>query len=309
MSALAGRVAIVTGAGRGLGRAHALLLARLGAAVVVNDLGGDVHGTGQDTTPALQVVDEIRHAGGQAVASGHDVADWAQAAALVDLAVTTFGDLHVLVNNAGILRDRTLARMNEAEWDSVVRVHLKGHAAPTAHALAHWRRRAGEGVRPDASVIHTTSVAAFTGNVGQANYGAAKMAMLALSRCVSLEAGRHGVRSNAISPGARTRITEGMGTAEVAEGAFDPADPANVSPLVAWLAQAGCPADGQVFHCSGEEILVVDMPRAVARLRTEGRWTLADLDRRLPDALRTPPALDDFLGGAEPARGETEADR
>ncbi|MER5626916.1 SDR family NAD(P)-dependent oxidoreductase [Streptosporangium sp. NPDC002544] len=312
MSALAGRVAIVTGAGRGLGRAHALLLARLGAAVVVNDLGGDVHGAGQDTTPARQVVDEIRHAGGQAVVSGHDVADWAQAAALVGLAVTTFGDLHVLVNNAGILRDRTLAKMSEAEWDSVVRVHLKGHAAPTAHALAYWRRRAGEGAKPEASVIHTTSVAAFAGNIGQANYGAAKMAMLALSRCVSLEAGRHGVRSNAVSPGARTRITESAGLSganEVPDGAFDPADPANVSPLVAWLAQAGCPADGQVFHCSGEEIIVVDMPRVAARLRTEGRWTLPELDRRLPEALRTPPVLDDFFGGAEPARSGTESGR
>ncbi|PZG41054.1 short-chain dehydrogenase [Spongiactinospora gelatinilytica] len=298
MPPLSGRVAIVTGAGRGLGRAHALLLAELGAAVVVNDLGGDVHGAGHDAAPARQVVNEIRRAGGHAVASGHDAADWAQAAELVDLAVTTFGDLHVLVNNAGILRDRTLARMSEAEWDAVVRVHLKGHAAPTAHALAHWRRRAKEGNPVAASVVHTTSVAAFAGNVGQANYGAAKMALLALSRCVSLEGGGYGVRSNAVSPGARTRITAGIDGDQPPAAGFDAADPANVSPLVAWLARADCPADGQVFHCSGEEILVVDMPRVSARLSGRGRWTMDELDERLAPRLRVPPALGDFLGGA-----------
>ncbi|WP_283139238.1 SDR family NAD(P)-dependent oxidoreductase [Rhizohabitans arisaemae] len=298
MPPLAGRVAIVTGAGRGLGRAHALLLAELGAAVVVNDLGGDVHGSGRDTAPAHQVVEEIRAAGGQAVADGHDVADWAGAAALIDLAVGAFGDLHVLVNNAGILRDRTLARMSEAEWDAVLRVHLKGHAAPTAHALAYWRKRAADGPIVDSSVVHTTSVAAFAGNVGQANYGSAKMAMLALSRCVSLEAGRYGVRSNAVSPGARTRITSGLAVPEVADGEFDAADPGNVSPLIAWLARADCPADGQVFHASGEEILVVDMPRVAARLRTDGRWTQDALDRTLPDRLTVPPGLTDFFGEA-----------
>jgi len=207
---LEGRVVIVTGAGRGLGGAHALYLASQGASVLVNDLGGDVHGEGADLTAAQRVAAEIERRGGRAAVSGHDVSSWEQARQMVTQAVDTFGQLDVLVNNAGILSDRTLANMSEAEWDAVLRVHLKGHAAPTSHALAYWRDRAKGGHEVKASVIHTTSVAAFAGSLGQANYSAAKAAVLALSRVVSLEAGRYGVRSNAVSPSARTRITTGI---------------------------------------------------------------------------------------------------
>ncbi|TDB83790.1 SDR family NAD(P)-dependent oxidoreductase [Actinomadura sp. KC216] len=310
MTTLDGRVVIITGAGRGLGRAHALLAGGLGARVVVNDLGADLRGEGADTSPAAEVAALIRARGGEAVLSGHDVSDWAQAGELIELALDTYGRLDALVNNAGILRDRTLAALSEAEWDAVVRVHLKGHAAPTHHALAYWRRRAKGGEVADASVVHTTSIAGFAGNVGQANYAAAKLGVLALSRCVSLEGGRYGVRSNAVSPGARTRITAGIdGDAAPAEGdavpaggepvpaeGFDAAAPENVSPLICWLASVGCPADGQVFHCSGSEVAVVSMPRVTSRVRAEGRWTVEALAAELPGHLLTPPGIDHYAG-------------
>jgi NAD(P)-dependent dehydrogenase (short-subunit alcohol dehydrogenase family) len=293
---LVDRVVIVTGAGRGLGRAHARYLASQGAAVLINDRGGDVHGGGADPTPAQRVAAEIEAAGGRAAVSGHDVADWEQARAMVRQAVETFGGLDVLVNNAGILRDRTLANMTEAEWDAVIRVHLKGHAAPTSHALAYWRDRAKGGHRVAASVVHTSSVAAFAGNLGQANYSAAKIAVLALSRTVALEAGRYGVRSNAVSPSARTRITTGVEDDAPAADGFDEMDPANVSPLIGWLAEADCPADSQIFHVSGSRLVVLAMPAIVHELRTEGRWTREELARRLPDHLVTPLPLEAYLG-------------
>jgi NAD(P)-dependent dehydrogenase (short-subunit alcohol dehydrogenase family) len=295
---LEGRVAIVTGAGRGLGRAHALYLAAEGADVIVNDLGGDVHGLGADPTPAQRVVAEILARGGRAAVSGHDVADWTQARQLITQAVDTFGGLDVLVNNAGILRDRTLANMTEDEWDAVIRVHLKGHAAPTAHALAFWRDRTKAGHPVRASVIHTTSVAAFTGNLGQANYSAAKAAVLALSRVVSLEGGRLGVRSNAVSPSARTRITTGVEDGDAVVEEFDEMDPANVSPLIGWLAERDCPADSQIFHISGNRIVVLAMPPIVHELRSEGRWTREALARELPARLVPPPSLEGYLGRA-----------
>jgi NAD(P)-dependent dehydrogenase (short-subunit alcohol dehydrogenase family) len=301
VSRLNGRVAIVTGAGRGLGRAHALRLAAEGAAVIVNDLGGDVHGEGQDLTPAQQVVQEICARGGRAATSGHDVADWEQSEELIRTAVDTFGDLHILVNNAGILRDRTLANMSEAEWDAVIRVHLKGHAATTRHALAYWRERSKAGQAVRASIIHTTSIAAFAGSFGQANYTAAKMGIVGLSRVAALEGARYGVRSNAVSPSARTRIgmqTPGADQAFESPGdpsAFDRLDPANVSPLVAWLADAECQATAQVFHTYADRLIVVSMPSIVHDLRTKGRWTLEELDRQLPRLLLTPPRIEDFL--------------
>ncbi len=303
MGRLDGRVAIVTGAGRGLGRAHALLLAAEGASVVVNDLGGDVHGQGADPTPAERVVAEIKAAGGQAVVSGHDVADWNQAEAMIRSAVQAFGDLHVLVNNAGILRDRTLANMTEDEWDAVLRVHLKGHALPTRHAVAYWRERSKNGHQVKASVIHTSSLSGLIGNFGQANYASAKLGVVALSRVVALEAGRYGVRSNAVSPSARTRLSLSTpGAAEdlrrVAQGEFDPLDPANVSPLIAWLAQADCPVTSQVFHVHGNQIFVMSMPSIVHRLKTKGRWTLDALDRKVPGMLVQPLELRDFIGDA-----------
>ena len=293
---LEGRITIVTGAGRGLGRAHALYLASQGARVLVNDLGGDLHGVGADPTPAQRVVQEIVAGGGEAVVSGHDVSDWNRAKQMVAQAIETFGGLDVLVNNAGILRDRTLANMTEEEWDAVLRVHLKGHAAPTSHALAYWRDCAKAGQEVKASVVHTSSVAAFAGNIGQANYSAAKIAVLALSRVVSLEAHKYGVRSNAVSPSARTRITTGSEDHAAPKEGFDEMEPANVSPLIGWLAERDCPADSQIFHISGNRLLVLAMPQTVHELRTQGRWTRDDLHRLLPIHLVAPTSLEVYLG-------------
>ncbi len=294
MGRLTGRVAIVTGAGRGLGRAHALHLAAEGAAVVVNDVGAELDGTGRTSSPAEEVVAEIRAAGGRAAASAHDVADWSDAARLVEFAASTFGDLHVLVNNAGILRDRTLANMSEEDWDAVIRVHLKGHAAPSRHAMAYWRDRAKAGHRVQAAVIHTSSIAGYLGSFGQANYSAAKLAVVALSRVIQLEGARYGVRSNVISPSARTRLTGGA-PAPATPG-FDPRDPANVSPLVAWLAAADCPANGQFFQVYGSRLLVLALPPIRHDLLNPGgRWTLEDLDRELPSKLVSYPTTEEVL--------------
>ena len=294
MNQLEGRVVVVTGAGRGLGRAHALFLAAHGARVVVNDLGAGLHGDGASDTPAQQVVREIVAAGGEAVASGHDVSDWTGAGELVDLAVDTFGDLHVVVNNAGILRDRTLAAMTEDEWDAVVRVHLKGHAAPTHHAMRYWRARAKAGTpTPAPALVHTSSASGFVGNFGQANYGAAKIGVIALSQIARLEGAGFGLRSNVIGPVAATRMG---GEADPAERAdFELLDPANVSPLVGWLAAADCPANGQVFHAYGNRVVVLEIPHVAADVRTDGRWTMADLDARITPVLADPPALAGFL--------------
>jgi NAD(P)-dependent dehydrogenase (short-subunit alcohol dehydrogenase family) len=293
------RVAIVTGAGRGLGRAHALHLAAQGAAVVVNDLGVAPDGAA-GISPAAEVVEEIERAGGRAVASSHDVADWNEAGALVETALRAFGKLDILVNNAGILRDRTLARMTEAEWDSVVRVHLKGHAAPTHHALAYWRERSKAGAPVAASVVHTSSIAAFAGNFGQANYAAAKLAVLALSRVVDLEGASHGVRSNVVAPSARTRLVALMRGGEALDppeqsGAFDEFDAANVAPLVGWLAEAACPATSQVFYIYGRRLFILGLPSIVHRLETPGRWTPEALDEQVPGCLVEPPTLGEFL--------------
>jgi NAD(P)-dependent dehydrogenase (short-subunit alcohol dehydrogenase family) len=294
MPRLAGRVAVVTGAGRGLGRAHALCLAAEGAAVVVNEVGSELDGSGRTLTPAEEVVAHIRRTGGRAAASGHDVSDWADARCLVEFAVETFGDLHVLVNNAGILRDRSLPNMSEEEWDAVIRVHLKGHAAPSRHAMAYWRDRAKAGETVQASVIHTSSIAGYLGSFGQANYSAAKLAVVALSRVIQLEGARYGVRSNVISPSARTRLTGGA-PAPSTPG-FDPRDPANVSPLVAWLAAAECPANGQYFQVYGSRLLVLRLPPIVHDLsNAAGRWTLEDLDRELPSRLISYPTVEEVL--------------
>jgi NAD(P)-dependent dehydrogenase (short-subunit alcohol dehydrogenase family) len=299
MSRLDGRVAIVTGGGRGLGRAHALALAAEGARVVVNDLGADLHGEGADAAPAQQVVQEIIGGGGEAVVSGHDVGDWEQARQMIALALERFGDLHVLVNNAGILRDRLLANMNEAEWDAVIRVHLKGHAAPTRHAMAWWRDRAKAGHAVKASVVHTTSLAGLVGNFGQANYAAAKLGVVGLSRVVAIEGAKYGVRSNAVSPSARTRIESSLKPPPA--DVFDVFDPGNVSPLIAWLATADCPATGQVFQAYGDRVEVLAHSSIAHDLRTQGRWTLEALDRALAGKLAPMPGLRDFVELPEPS--------
>jgi len=290
---LEGRVAIVTGSGRGVGRSHALALARHGAKVIVNDLGGDLHGHGSDSTPAQQVVEEIRAFGGDAAVSGHDVSDWSQAADMIALAARTFGRLDILVNNAGILRDRTLANMSEEEWDAVVRVHLKGHAAPTRHAMAYWRDRSKAGEQVRASVIHTTSLAGLVGNFGQANYAAAKLGVVGLSRVVALEGARYGIRSNAVSPSARTRIETSLKPPP--PGTFDVFDPDNVSPLIVWLAQADCPATNQVFQAYGDRIEVIGHSAVAVDIRRGGRWDVQSIGAALEGKLPRAPSLGDFV--------------
>lgn len=258
MGACDGRVVIVTGAGRGLGRAHALAFAREGAKVVVNDLGVERDGTGGGSDAAEQVVEEIRAMGGEAVSNGADVADWDAARNLVAAAIETFGRLDTLVCNAGFLRDRMLANMSEEEWDSVVRVHLKGHFAPARHAIEHWRERAKAGESPEARIVNTTSGAGLLGSIGQGNYAAAKAAIALLTIQQAAEWGRYGVRVNAIAPDARTRMTEGVFyDAEAPEG-WDEKDPANASPLVVWLGSAACDVTGRVFEVTGGQLNVCD---------------------------------------------------
>ncbi len=290
-----GRIAIVTGAGRGLGRAHALELARQGARVVVNDLGVDRDGTGRDTATAQAVVDEIHDAGGDAVAHGDDIADWDGAARLVATALDTFGGLDVLVNNAGFVRDRMVATTSEEEWDAVIRVHLKGHFAPTRHASAYWRDRSKAGDPVDARVINTSSGAGLLGSVGQGAYSAAKAGIAALTLVEAAELDRYGVTANALAPSARTRMTEAVfaDTMTKPEAGFDAMDPANVSPLVAWLASVdAADVTGQVFEVEGGNLSVADgWHHGPARAR-DGRWDAAELgpvvrallaDRRAPD--------------------------
>jgi NAD(P)-dependent dehydrogenase (short-subunit alcohol dehydrogenase family) len=283
MGALDGRVAIITGAGRGLGREHALLFAAEGAKVVVNDLGGDPDGTGADRAPAQLVVDEIRSRGGEAVANVDNVATWDGAQRLVQTAVETFGDLHVLVNNAGILRDRVLVNMTEEEWDAVITVHLKGHFCPTRFAAAYWREQSKAGREVRASIVHTSSTSGLLGNPGQTNYGAAKSGIATFAQICAMELGRYGVRSNAIAPAARTRLTEQTpGLAEIVqppkdEGAFDVWDPANVSPFVAYLATESCPISGQVFLVQGGVVQRFAPWSLAEKIDKPGRWTVDEL--------------------------------
>ena len=282
MGALDGRVAIITGAGRGLGREHALLFASEGAKVVVNDLGGDSHGEGADATPAQQTVADIVAAGGEAVVNGDNVADWDGAERLVRQAIDTFGDLHVLVNNAGILRDRVIINMTEAEWDAVIAVHLKGHFCPTRHAATYWREQTKAGKEVHASIIHTSSTSGLFSNPGQANYDSAKSGIATFSQVCAKELVRYGVRSNAIAPGARTRLTletPGLGDAVKPPddpGTFDIWDPANVSPFVAYLATADCPISGETFIVQGGVVQRVKSWSAAEKIDKGDRWTVAE---------------------------------
>ncbi|MEE8311568.1 MAG: SDR family oxidoreductase [Candidatus Binatia bacterium] len=254
-----GRVAIVTGAGRGIGREHALLLARHGAKVVVNDLGGTRDGTGADAGPAAEVAAEIHAQGGEAIISSADVSDFEAAGAMIHQAVTAFGRLDVVVNNAGILRDRMLVNMSEAEWDAVIKVHLKGTFAPTRHAAAYWRERSKAGEPVDARIINTTSVSGIYGNPGQTNYGAAKMGIAALTIIAARELARYGITVNAVAPGAITRMTEDLAMAEGSEEEKAALHPRWIAPIVTWLASVeSSEVTGRVFEATGQLLAVAE---------------------------------------------------
>ncbi len=253
-----GRVVVITGAARGLGRAHALEFAAEGARVLVNDLGVDRDGSGGASEPAQEVVAEIRALGGEAEANAADVADWDQAEAMIAQAVDTWGRLDTLVCNAGFLRDRMLANMSEPEWDAIMRVHLKGHFAPARHAVAHWRDRSKAGENVQGRVINTSSGAGLLGSIGQGNYAAAKAGVAALTIQQAAEWGRYGVMVNAIAPDARTRMTAGIMYTEEAPEGWDEKDPANASPLVVWLGADACDVTGRVFEIAGGALNVCD---------------------------------------------------
>ncbi|HEX4865526.1 MAG TPA: SDR family oxidoreductase [Acidimicrobiales bacterium] len=278
MNTLQDRVAIITGAGRGIGREHALLFAAEGAKVVVNDLGGNADGTGTDASAAQQVVDEIKAAGGEATANHDDVADFEGARRMVQSAIDTYGDLHVLVNNAGILRDRMLVNMTEEEWDAVIHVHLKGHFAPLRHAAAYWREQSKAGHEAKRSVINTSSTSGLFGNVGQTNYGAAKMGIAALTIIADQELSRFGVRVNAIAPAAYTRLTAGLNPDRPYEPG-GPMDPANISPFVAYLATEDCPINGRCFFVFGGQVHLFQPFALIDKIETDGRWTVPELEK------------------------------
>jgi len=287
------RIVIVTGAGRGIGRAHALAFAAAGAKVVVNDLGVAPDGSGGDAGPAQQVVDEIRAGGGEAVANTDDIADWDGAAALVGAAIDTFGRLDVLVNNAGFVRDRMLFTTSEEEWDAVIRVHLKGHFAPTRHAADHWRARAKAGEQVDARIVNTSSGAGLMGSVGQGAYSAAKGGIAALTLVEAAEMGRYGVTANAIAPAARTRMTaEVFGDRMAApDSGFDANDPANISPLVVWLGSADAhDVTGRVFEVEGGMISVADGWQHGPQLDNGARWDPAEVGPAVRELLARAPA-------------------
>ncbi|WP_396898602.1 SDR family oxidoreductase [Mycolicibacterium sp.] len=289
MGALEGRVAIITGAGRGIGREHALLFAAEGANVVVNDLGGSNAGEGADAGPAHEVVAAIKAAGGKAVANTENVATWDGAKTLVQQAIDEFGRLDVVVNNAGILRDGFIPTTAESDWDAVIAVHLKGHFAVLRHAAEYWKAQSKAGDQPIASVINTASGSGTTiPNAGQANYGSAKAAIAALTLVAADELDRYGVRVNAIAPIARTRLTlatPGMG-ALMAEpedaGEVDLFSPANISPLVAYLATEKCPITGRVYAVQGGAISQLAGWHDVETIETDGLWQIDDIAERLP---------------------------
>ena len=293
MGVLDGRVTVITGAGRGIGREHALLFGREGAKVVVNDLGGNPDGTGEDASAAQQVVEEIVSAGGEGIANHDDVSTFEGARNLIDLAVHEFGRLDVLVNNAGILRDRFLAAMSEEEWDAVIKVHLKGHFSTLRHAAEHWKTRAKAGEEVRAAVINTASGSGtFLPNPGQINYGTAKAGIAAMSLVAALELERYGVRVNAIAPNARTRLTEdvpGVGAMFAKPedpDAFDAFDPANVSPLVAYLATEDCPITGKMFMVQGGAIAPCTGWDVGDSISSDGPWTIDAVAEQLGGAAR-----------------------
>ncbi|MBX6387839.1 MAG: SDR family oxidoreductase [Frankia sp.] len=296
-----GRVVVITGAGGGIGRAHALAFAAEGAKVVVNDLGGARDGTGASAGPAQAVVDEIRAAGGEAVANTEDISTWEGSRALIQQAIDTFGGLDVLVNNAGILRDKMLVNMTEEMWDAVIRVHLKGTFGSAHHAAAYWRDRAKAGEANDARIINTSSPSGIFGNQGQTNYGAAKAGIAAFTIIASQELARYGVTVNAIAPTALTRMTEDLGfvQAQLQErpDGWNPLAPENISPLVVWL---GSPLSkdvtGRVFSVTGGTISVAEGWVNGPTVSREGRWEPGELTEIVPDLVAKAAPNADMFG-------------
>jgi len=282
-----GRVVVVTGSGRGIGREHALSLARHGAHVVVNDLGAGVDGSGGDASPANQVVKEIEALGGRAIANGDDISSFEGAERLIKAAVDTFGDLHGVVNNAGILRDRMMANMSEAEWDAVIKVHLKGTFAPAHFAAAYWRDQSKAGKPVDGRIINTTSVSGLYGNVGQANYGAAKAGIAAFTVITALELARYGVTVNAVAPVALTRMTENLQPTPPTDEEREAQSPRWIAPIVTWLASAESKAvTGRVFEASGRTFAIA-----------EG-WVRGPSHSPVDDPTRLGPIVEELLGKA-----------
>ena len=309
MPSLDGKVAIVTGAGRGIGREHSLALATAGAKVVVNDLGGSTAGEGSDTSPAQSVADEIKAAGGEATANYDNVADFQGSANMVKQAIGDFGRLDILVNNAGILRDRMLVSMTEEEWDAVIAVHLKGHFAPTHHAATYWREQSKAGNQINGRVINTSSPSGVFGNVGQTNYGSAKAAIAAFTIIAAQELGRYGVTVNCLAPNARTRMTEDIfgGLPQPAEGEYDPLDPANISPVVVALAADGAQnITGQCFFIYGGTINVLKPWDVGTTVTKDNFWDpdelLAELNKAFPDGIAPQPMMT-LLGKASGQTG------
>ncbi|AWH94682.1 MULTISPECIES: SDR family oxidoreductase [Dietzia] len=292
-----GRVVIVTGAGRGIGREHALAFAAEGARVVVNDLGAGLDGSDVGESPAEQVVEEIRAAGGEAVVNGNDISSWEGARELVQQAIDHFGGLDVLVNNAGFLRDKMLVGMGEQDWDNVITVHLKGHFAPLRHAAEYWRAESKAGRPRQARVINTSSGAGLFGSVGQGNYATAKAGIALLTVQTAAEMKGYGVTANAIAPAARTRMTtsagEGMASQMAApeDGSFDAMDPANVSPLVVWLGSTeSADVTGRVFEVEGGKVTVCDGWQRAASEDKGAKWDPAELGSVVPRLLSESPA-------------------
>jgi NAD(P)-dependent dehydrogenase (short-subunit alcohol dehydrogenase family) len=287
-----GRVVVVTGAGRGIGREHALSLARHGAHVVVNDLGGAVDGSGGDASPARQVVKEIEALGGQAIANGDDISSFDGAQRLIKTALDTFGDLHGVVNNAGILRDRMVANMSEAEWDAVIKVHLKGTFAPSHFAAEYWRDQSKAGRPVDGRIINTTSVSGIYGNIGQANYGAAKAGIAAFTVITALELARYGVTVNAVAPVALTRMTENLQPTPPTDEEREAQSPRWIAPIVTWLASAESKGvTGRVFEASGRSFAVA-----------EG-WVRGPSHAPVDDPTRLGPIVEELLGKARANSG------
>ena len=284
-----GRVCIVTGAGRGIGREHSLMLAAEGARVIVNDLGGSRDGTGTDRGPAQEVVDEIIAAGGEAVVNTDDISDWAGAERLIGQAIDTYGRLDVLINNAGILRDRMLTNMSEAEWDAVIKVHLKGTAGPSHFAAAHWRDRSKAGESVDARIINTTSPSGIYGNIGQTNYGAAKGGIASFTIIAADELGRYGVTVNAIAPAALTRLTADLGIGDAPDAVKEAMSATWIAPIVVWLAsEESRGVTGRVFDVRGDLLAV-----------SEG-WHQGPKVTNVLDPAAVGPLVEELMNGARP---------